>query len=123
MAASALARELSGGQKKRVFVARALAQEPQFVVLDEPPANVDLAAGRRFAELIHRLAERRTIVMVSHDLGFVSDLVECVICVNRTAVIHPTTALHGDFLHSMYGENVRLVRHDTVCTDESHHHV
>ena len=62
---------------------------------------------------------RMTIVVVSHDLGFVSNLVESVVCVNRRAVIHPTSEVSGQLIHEMYGGDVRMVRHsDVVCPRE-----
>ncbi len=53
-----------------------------------------------------------TILMVSHDLGFVSGLVESVICVNRRVVVHPTSQMTGAAIRDIYGGEVRMVRHD-----------
>ena len=62
---------------------------------------------------------RMTVVVVSHDLGFVSNLVESVVCVNRRAVLHPTSAVSGQLIHEIYGGEVRMVRHsDVVCRRE-----
>ena len=52
------------------------------------------------------------ILMVSHDLGFVSPLVDHVVCVNRTVATHPTAELTPDVIHGMYDRKVRMVRHD-----------
>jgi len=62
-----------------------------------------------------------TIVMVSHDLGFVSDLVESVICVNRRVVVHPTNAMTGAAIRDIYGGEVRMVRHGEFSPLRDHH--
>lgn len=51
------------------------------------------------------------VVVVSHDLGFVSNLMKRVICVNRVVHIHPTSEITGDMFHVLYGEDLRVVRH------------
>jgi phosphate transport system ATP-binding protein len=64
--ASALA--LSGGQQQRLCVARALAPEPEVLLLDEPAASLDPAGTQRIEELCHELKRRYTIVIVTHNL-------------------------------------------------------
>jgi len=63
---------LSGGQRQRVLIARALACEPEVLLLDEPTASLDFTIEGELYELLRRLNERLTVVMVSHDIGFVS---------------------------------------------------
>jgi phosphate transport system ATP-binding protein len=63
---SALA--LSGGQQQRLCVARALAPEPEVLLLDEPTASLDPAGTQRIEELCHELKTRYTIVIVTHNL-------------------------------------------------------
>ncbi len=62
-------RDLSGGEKQRVGIARALANQPEVVLADEPTANLDSRTGQEVADILHRLAaaEGRAVIVVSHD--------------------------------------------------------
>ena len=79
--------ELSGGQKKRVFLARALAQEGRIILLDEPFTGVDVATEDAIVKLMHELrAEGRVMLVSTHNLGSVPDFCDHVILVNRTVL-------------------------------------
>jgi zinc transport system ATP-binding protein len=103
---------LSGGQRQRVLIARALCCNPAMLLLDEPTSNVDSLIETRLLDLLGKLNRRMTILMVSHDLGFVSQLVDRVICVNRRVAVHPTSEMTGDTIRDIYGGDVRMVRHN-----------
>lgn len=79
--------ELSGGQKKRVFLARALAQEGQIILLDEPFTGVDVATEDAIVALMRDLRDEGRVMLVStHNLGSVPDFCDHVILVNRTVL-------------------------------------
>jgi zinc transport system ATP-binding protein len=103
---------LSGGQRQRVLIARALAGSPRLLILDEPTANVDAAVEERLSTLLRKLNERMTILLITHDLGFVADSIRHVLCVNRRVKVHPTEKVTPEMITGLYGGNVRMVRHD-----------
>lgn len=102
---------LSGGQLQRVLVARALATEPRILLLDEPTANIDQRVETDIFDLLKQLNARMTILLVSHDVTFISKYVQRVACLNRSLLCHTTEAVDADVLRALYGENVRLVAH------------
>ncbi len=102
---------LSGGQLQRALVARALVSNPKLLILDEPTSNIDVLAEADIFQLFRALNERMTIVVVSHDVGFITQYVHRVACLNRTLVCHPTGAITGEVIAQLYGTPVRLIDH------------
>ncbi len=103
--------ELSGGQRQRVLIARALSAGPEILLLDEPTANVDVAVENQVNGLLRRLNETLTVLLITHDLGFVSELVNRLVCVNHYVKVHPTTEVTPEMIKELYGGHVLRVEH------------
>lgn len=105
--------DLSGGEFQRVMLCRALISEPVLLILDEPNTYVD---NRFEGELYHLLAELNktiTIIMVSHDLGTISQYIKSVVCVNHSVHYHPSNQITPEQLQS-YNCPIQLVYHDEI---------
>lgn len=84
--------ELSGGQKKRAFVARALAQQAQIILLDEPFAGVDVKTEKALIQLLVELRNMgHTILISTHDLSSISTFCDDVVLINRTILAYGPT--------------------------------
>ncbi|MEW5909083.1 MAG: metal ABC transporter ATP-binding protein [Thermodesulfobacteriota bacterium] len=81
-------RNLSVGQLQRVFIARALAAGPEMLFLDEPAASVDAQGQNELYDLLKKLNERLSIVLVTHDLIFLSSHIKSIACVNEKLFYH-----------------------------------
>lgn len=84
--------ELSGGQKKRVFLARALAQESKILLLDEPFTGVDVKTEKAIMDLLDELRQEGHLILIStHNLGTVPEFCDQVIMINRTILAMGST--------------------------------
>ena len=113
---------ISGGQRQRALIARALASGGEILILDEPTANIDHESEVRFFDLLGELNRDMTILMVTHEVGFASSFFKRIACVNRQVVIHPTSELTGRLIQEMYGGDLKMIRHDHRCSEEGHSH-
>lgn len=100
--------ELSGGERKRVFIARALAQEPEVILLDEPTANLDIHHQMDFLDLILTLNRERglTIVMASHDMNIASEFCDRLILLQGGGVYKigtPDEVITQENIEKVYG--------------------
>jgi manganese/zinc/iron transport system ATP- binding protein len=103
---------LSGGQQQRVFLARALVQEADLILLDEPMAGVDAPTERAIVAVLHALrAEGRTIVVVHHDLATVTDYFDWLVLLNTRVIAQGPVAevFTRDALARTYGAQAALI--------------
>jgi zinc transport system ATP-binding protein len=108
---------LSGGQRQRTFLARALASDPELLLLDEPTTGVDILASETFYELLDRLRSNGiTILVVSHDIGVVAAHADSVACINQRLTLHgrPEEVKSGAVLACMYGPHATFLDHGPV---------
>ncbi len=110
---------LSGGQLQRVLIARALACEPKILLLDEPTANIDPKVEEDVFGLLKKLNENVTIIVVSHDIGFISHFINRVACLNRRLVCHSTSRISGKMIEDLYGSPLQMVHHHTIIDSAS----
>ncbi|MGE0472537.1 MAG: ABC transporter ATP-binding protein [Nitrospirales bacterium] len=111
-----LVTEVSGGERQRAVIARALVQEPQILLLDEPTAFLDLHHQLDIARIIKRLNGERglTVILVSHDLNLASQSCDQVLLLNHgrlAALGSPQTVIKPDVLEGVYGCSVLVDRH------------
>lgn len=106
--------ELSGGQQQRVLIAKALANEPELLILDEPVTGIDLKTQNKFYVLLKKLNEENkiTIIWASHDLDAVKKLANKIACVNRRIFFH------GDA--TIFFENNELLKSYSESTMQAH---
>jgi len=103
---------LSGGQQQRVFLARALAQEAELYLMDEPLAGVDAATEQAVIDLLRSLRGRgRTVVVVHHDLGSVPEYFDWVVMLNqRLIAAGPVEAsFTSETVRQTYGGRLHLL--------------
>jgi zinc transport system ATP-binding protein len=108
--------ELSGGQSQRVLLAKALASDPELLILDEPTSGVDIRSAAEFYDTLNHLNRDHgiTVILVSHDIGLVTKLSNRVACLNGGICFQGSTY---DFINNpsalaeVYGYNVELVKH------------
>jgi manganese/iron transport system ATP-binding protein len=117
--------ELSGGQRRRVFLARALAAEPDLFLLDEPVTGVDATTQEDIMDILEgQAASGKTVVATTHDLACAAQRFQRVAGVNRTVIAQgpASVILKPEVLARIYGGHLLVVGHHTYLMDDAHHH-
>ena len=94
-----------------MLIARALTSQPEILVLDEPTANIDVQAEENIFALLKQYNEHMTIIVVSHDIAFISGYVDRVGCLNRNMICHETENISGKTIEELYGAPVKMIHH------------
>ncbi len=124
--------ELSGGQQQRMFIARALAQEAELMLMDEPFTGLDFTSQEDILHIIEKLQERGVTVLAStHDLSLANEHFDKVLLLNRKifGMGNPSQVFTTEKLVQAFGGHLRFVQGDgeivavgdTCCEDESAH--
>ena len=119
--------ELSGGQMQRVFLCRALMNNPELLVLDEPSTYVDNNFEGELFMKLKELNEQMAILLISHDVGTISFFVKTIACVNRNLHHHPSNIITEEQLTS-YNCPLQIITHGNIphtvlkLHDEHEHH-
>ena len=124
--------ELSGGQQQRMFIARALAQEAELMLMDEPFTGLDINSQEDILSIMDELRQRGVTVLVStHDLNLAGEHFDRVLLLNRRVygLGLPSEVFVPDLLLSAFGGHLRLLQTetevvavgDTCCDDEASH--
>lgn len=117
---------LSGGQQQRVFIARALAQGPQVLLLDEPTTGLDITAQHSIFDLVQRLHRRLglTVLLITHDINMIRAHVDRLVLLKTRLVAAgaPEEVLKPELLQEVYGKQVVIPEKDLVIVEDDHHH-
>lgn len=105
--------EVSGGELQRALLCRAIISQPKLLVLDEPTTYVDDKFGKELSQWLKELNKDMAIVMVSHDLGMVSNYVKSIACVNRSLHFHNNNIITSQ-QYAMYDCPIQLIAHGDI---------
>ncbi|MBN1757876.1 MAG: ABC transporter ATP-binding protein [Chitinispirillaceae bacterium] len=104
--------QLSGGQRQKALLARAMVADPEMLFLDEPTASIDAAGSDELYEHLRLLnGTGVTVVLVTHNVGILSRYVKSVACVNKTLFFHPDGKIDQESVNKTFGCEVDLIAH------------
>ncbi len=105
---------LSGGQLQRVLLARAVINDPQLLILDEPNSYVDKHFEHHFYEYLQEINKKTAIILVSHDIGTVISNVKNIACVNETLHYHSGADVETEWLEKHFDCPFDLIGHGHI---------
>jgi len=103
--------DISGGQRQRAIIARALVGHPRVLLLDEPTVYVDTPTATRFYDIIADLRKEMTIVLVTHDVGALPPDITTVSCLNHHIFTHDAREITAEMIGAVYPCPVDLIAH------------
>jgi zinc transport system ATP-binding protein len=106
--------ELSGGELQRTLLARAVINEPELLILDEPDSYVDKQFEFHFYELLQKINNQTAIILVSHDIGTVISNVKNIACVNENLHYHSGSDVDNDWLEEHFECPFDIVGHGNI---------
>lgn len=110
--------ELSGGQKQKVLIARAIVLKPKLLILDEPFSGVDTVSQREIMDFLSGLKKKGiSIIIVAHDINPIVEYVDNILLLNRKMIAFgkPKEVLTEENLSKAYGIDVRVIVHGEAC--------
>jgi len=117
---------LSSGQQQRVLIARALAQQPQVLLLDEPTTGIDITTQHSVLDLVRRLHRDLglTVLLVTHDINMIRSQVDRLVLLKTRlfAAGAPEAVLKLDILQQVYGKDLVITEKDLIIVEDYHHH-
>jgi len=116
---------LSSGQQQRVLIARALAQQPQVLLLDEPTTGIDITTQHSVLDLVRRLHRDLglTVLLVTHDINMIRPQVDRMVLLKTRlfAAGAPEAVLKLDILQQVYGKDLVITEKDLIIVEDYHH--
>ncbi len=107
--------ELSGGEKQKTFIARALFKNPDILILDEPSSGIDFQSQEKFYSFLKELNKKGiTILLISHDINVIAKEVKKVICFGGKTLCYglPKNTLTEENIKKIYGRDVKFFQHN-----------
>ncbi|MFO7999299.1 MAG: ATP-binding cassette domain-containing protein [Bacteroidales bacterium] len=105
--------ELSGGQLQKALLCRALINQPELLILDEPNTFVDKNFEEDLYRWLKELNKKMAILLISHDIGTISPMIKTIACVNGTLHYHPSNRISAEVL-KVYNCPVDIIAHGPI---------
>ncbi len=104
--------ELSGGERQRTLIARAIAQNPTLLLLDEPTAHVDLKTRQNLLEILQTLSQNRIIILTTHDIAFGTQIADSVIALKNgeQSLTQNQTTLDAQNLSNLFNVEIEITK-------------